>query len=259
VTDAPLPSQAPSPAPAAVPALEAVDVAKSFRPGGGSGGEPVEVLHGISLTVAAGEMVSVVGPSGSGKSTLLYCLAGLERPSRGSVRIGGVDTTALSARRLAQLRRSSIGFVFQSYNLIPSLTAAQNVALPARLARRAVTPGEVVEALAAVGLAELADAKPPSLSGGQQQRVAIARALFARPGILFADEPTGALDAASGRVVLDLLRGVRDAGSAVLMVTHDLESAARADRAVVIRDGRVHQELAAPSAEQLFDAVLAAR
>jgi putative ABC transport system ATP-binding protein len=211
-------------------ALEALDIAKSFPAEHGTG--VTEVLHGISLAVDAGEMVSVVGPSGSGKSTLLYCLAGLERPTAGTVTIAGVDTGSLSAKRLAQLRRNSMGFVFQSYNLIPSLT---------------------------VGLGELADEKPPSLSGGQQQRVAIARALFSRPDILFADEPTGALDAGAGRVVLDLLRGVRDSGSAVLMVTHDLESAARADRSIVIRDGRVHQQLVAPTAEQLFDAVMAAR
>ena len=238
-------------------ALEALDIAKSFPAEHGTG--VTEVLHGISLAVDAGEMVSVVGPSGSGKSTLLYCLAGLERPTAGTVTIAGVDTGSLSAKRLAQLRRSSMGFVFQSYNLIPSLTAAQNVALPARLARRDVAPAEVAAALSSVRLGELADEKPPSLSGGQQQRVAIARALFSKPDILFADEPTGALDAGAGRVVLDLLRGVRDSGSAVLMVTHDLESAARADRSIVIRDGRVHQQLVAPTAEQLFDAVMAAR
>jgi putative ABC transport system ATP-binding protein len=238
-------------------ALEAIDITKSFPSDRGS--ESTEVLHGISVAVDVGEMVSVVGPSGSGKSTLLYCLAGLERPTAGTVAIAGVDTGSLSARRLAQLRRSSMGFVFQSYNLIPSLTAAQNVALPARLARRQVAPADVTAALSSVGLGDLANEKPPSLSGGQQQRVAIARALFSKPDILFADEPTGALDAGAGRVVLDLLRGVRDAGSAVLMVTHDLESAARADRSIVIRDGRVHRELVSPTAEQLFDAVMAAR
>lgn len=238
-------------------ALEALDITKSFAAEHGTA--VTEVLHGISLTVDAGEMVSVVGPSGSGKSTLLYCLAGLERPTAGTVTIAGVDTGSLSAKRLARLRRSSMGFVFQSYNLIPSLTAAQNVSLPSRLARREVSPSEVSAALSSVGLGGLGDEKPTSLSGGQQQRVAIARALFSRPDILFADEPTGALDAGAGRVVLDLLRGVRDSGSAVLMVTHDLESAARADRSIVIRDGRVHQELVSPTAEQLFDAVMAAR
>jgi putative ABC transport system ATP-binding protein len=238
-------------------ALEAFDIKKSFP--SDRGGEVTEVLHGISLAVDAGEMVSVVGPSGSGKSTLLYCLAGLERVTAGRVVIAGSDTGSLTVRQLARLRRSSMGFVFQSYNLIPSLTAGQNVALPARLARKDVSGADVSAALSAVGLDGLADAKPPSLSGGQQQRVAIARALFTRPDILFADEPTGALDAASGRLVLDLLRGVRDSGSAVLMVTHDLESAARADRSIVIRDGLVHQELRAPTEEQLFDAVMAAR
>jgi putative ABC transport system ATP-binding protein len=238
-------------------ALDARDIRKSFQTD--RRGEVTEVLHGVTLSVDAGEMVSVVGPSGSGKSTLLYCLAGLEQPSSGTVTIAGVDTGTLSARRLAELRRNSMGFVFQSYNLVPSLTAAQNVALPARLARRRVAASEISAALSAVGLGELAESKPPAMSGGQQQRVAIARALFTKPDILFADEPTGALDAAAGRVVLYLLRGVRDSGSAVLMVTHDLESAARADRSIVIRDGRVHQELRSATAEQLFDAVMAAR
>ncbi|QHC68297.1 ATP-binding cassette domain-containing protein [Rathayibacter sp. VKM Ac-2759] len=238
------------------PALDAVDIRKSFT--AARRGPVVDVLHGVSLAVAAGEMVSVVGPSGSGKSTLLYCLAGLERPTAGSVTIAGTDTRELSGRRLAALRRSSLSFVFQSYNLVPSLTAAENVALPARLARRAVSTDQVAAALDAVGVLAVAGERPPFLSGGQQQRVAIARALLAEPAILFADEPTGALDAASGRVVLDLLRGVRDRGSAVLMVTHDLESAARADRSVVIRDGRVHRELIGPTAEQLFDAVVSA-
>ncbi|MEV0890768.1 ABC transporter ATP-binding protein [Promicromonospora sp. NPDC050262] len=236
--------------------LTASDVRKTF-PAASQGGE-VEILHGVSVSVHAGEMVSIVGPSGSGKSTLLYCLAGLERPSSGVVTIDGVDIGALSPRRLAVLRRRRVGFIFQSYNLIPSLTAAQNVALPARLAGRHPARQEITGALRSVELEALADSRPGSMSGGQQQRVAIARTLLVKPAIVFADEPTGALDAASGRRVLDLLRSVSDAGSAVLMVTHDLESAARSDRGIVLRDGTVHQELAEPTPEQLLDAVAAA-
>lgn len=237
--------------------LEAMDIRKSFT-GEERNSVTTEILHGISLSVDAGEMVSIVGPSGSGKSTLLYCLAGLERPTAGTVRIDGVEIGGLSPRSLAALRRDRMGFVFQSYNLIPSLTAAQNVALPARLARRRVDAGQVMDALNAVGLGKVARSHPRALSGGQQQRVAIARALLARPGIVFADEPTGALDASAGRAVLDLLREAAAAGTAVLMVTHDLESAAKADRAIILRDGMVQRSLSAPTAEQLFDAVAAA-
>ena len=207
------------------------------------------------MSIAAGEMVSIVGPSGSGKSTLLYCLAGLEGVDSGSVRIAGEDLAGASPQRLAAIRQRHMGFVFQSYNLIPSLTALQNVELPARLARRRVAAGEAEAALAAVGLAEVAHSRPPFLSGGQQQRVAIARAIFSKPDVVFADEPTGALDANASRGVLDLLRGVSDAGSAVLMVTHDLEAAARTDRALVIRDGALHSELVRPTAADVLDAL----
>jgi putative ABC transport system ATP-binding protein len=233
--------------------VEARDVRKSF---GATGAAPsVEVLHGISVSVEQGEMVSIVGPSGSGKSTLLYCLAGLEGVDGGSVRISGEELTGGSPQGLAAIRQRHMGFVFQSYNLIPSLTALQNVELPARLARRRIASGEAQAALAAVGLAEVARSRPPFLSGGQQQRVAIARALFSRPDVVFADEPTGALDANASSGVLDLLRSVTDSGSAVLMVTHDLEAAARTDRALVIRDGELHSELRRPTAAAVLDAL----
>ena len=217
-----------------------------------AGRERVPVLRGIDLAVDAGEMVSIVGPSGSGKSTLLYCLAGLERADQGEVRVHGEALTGASASRLATLRRDRIGFVFQSYNLIPSLSVRENVALPARLARRAAP--DVEGALAAVGLAEHGAKRPGQLSGGQQQRVAVARVLAAQPAVLFADEPTGALDSAAGGVVLDLLRGYAQGERSVVLVTHDLDAAARADRTIVLRDGLVVAELRRPSAAQILAA-----
>lgn len=217
-----------------------------------------EVLHGIDLTVARGEMVSIVGPSGSGKSTLLACLAGLEPPSVGSVVLAGEELGRLSPSRLARLRRDRVGFVFQAYNLIPALTAGENVLLPARLRGQKVTADDARRALAEVGLEGKERSLPANLSGGQQQRVAVARALFAAPDVVFADEPTGALDAASGDTVLRLLRAATGTGSAVVLVTHDLDAAALADRAVVLRDGVVHHELLRPTASTLFDIVSAA-
>lgn len=217
-----------------------------------------EVLHGIDLAVARGEMVSIVGPSGSGKSTLLACLAGLEPPSAGTVTLAGHDLGRLSPSRLARLRRDRVGFVFQSYNLIPALTAGENVLLPARLRGQKVTADDARRALADVGLEGKGAAFPANLSGGQQQRVAVARAVFATPDVVFADEPTGALDAKAGETVLRLLRAATGAGSAVVLVTHDLDAAALADRAVVLRDGVVHHELVRPTASALFDIVSAA-
>lgn len=220
---------------------------------------PVTVLRGVSLEVQPGEMVSIVGPSGSGKSTLLYCLSGLESLTSGKVSIAGEDLADLSRSRLAGLRREHVGFVFQSYNLIPSLNARDNVALPARLARRSLERSEIDNVLAAVGLADRGSHKPSELSGGQQQRVAIARVLAARPSIVFADEPTGALDTASGAEVLRLLREATTDGRSVVLVTHDLEAAALADRVLVLRDGLIHSELHAPTPEAVLDAMARAR
>jgi putative ABC transport system ATP-binding protein len=219
--------------------------------------ERIPVLRGIDLDVRAGEMVSIVGPSGSGKSTLLYCLAGLERPSAGEVLLGEVAVHSASAAALARLRRDRIGFVFQAYNLIPSLSVRENVALPARLARR--RRPDVAGALAAVGLDGHAHKRPGQLSGGQQQRVAIARALAATPSILFADEPTGALDQAAGHIVLDLLRDYASDRRCVVLVTHDLDAAARADRTIVLRDGLIVAELVGATPAQLLDAQHRAR
>ncbi|MDG9710367.1 ABC transporter ATP-binding protein [Streptomyces sp. DH10] len=210
----------------------------------------VTALDDVTLAFPAGTFTAVMGPSGSGKSTLLQCAAGLDRPTSGSVTVAGTELTGLSERRLTLLRRERVGFVFQAFNLLPALTAEQNVALPLRLAGRRVPKARVRQALQQVGLAERARHRPGQLSGGQQQRVALARALITRPDVLFADEPTGALDTRTGREVLGLLRGMVDReGQTVVMVTHDPVAAAHADRVLFLVDGRVHGELTAPSAD----------
>ncbi|MBD0420543.1 ABC transporter ATP-binding protein [Streptomyces sp. TRM S81-3] len=218
----------------------------------GRGDGAVTALDRVSLAFPAGTFTAVMGPSGSGKSTLLQCAAGLDRPDSGSVRLGGTELTELSERRLTLLRRERIGFVFQAFNLLPSLTAAQNVALPLRLAGRRPRRAEVREVLRRVGLAERAGHRPSELSGGQQQRVALARALITRPEVLFGDEPTGALDSVTGREVLALLRDMADAEDrTIVMVTHDPVAASYADRVVFLVDGRVHGELAGASAAEI--------
>ncbi|MFD6075915.1 ABC transporter ATP-binding protein [Streptomyces hydrogenans] len=208
----------------------------------------VLALGGVDLDVAAGTFTAVMGPSGSGKSTLLRCAAGLDRPDAGRVEVAGTALEGLSERRLTLLRRDRIGFVFQSFNLLPTLTAAQNVALPLRLAGRRPARGEVRAALARVGLAGSERHRPAELSGGQCQRVALARALIARPAVLFGDEPTGALDSTTGAEVMDMLRALVDEeGRTLVMVTHDPVAAARADRVVFLVDGRLAGELTAPT------------
>ncbi|MER6747767.1 ABC transporter ATP-binding protein [Streptomyces fungicidicus] len=216
----------------------------------GSGGSAVTALDDVSLAFPHGSFTAVMGPSGSGKSTLLQCAAGLDRPTSGSVTVDGTELTGLGERRLTLLRRERIGFVFQAFNLLPALTAEQNVALPLRLAGRRVPRALVREALRRVGLGDRARHRPAELSGGQQQRVALARALVTRPAVLFADEPTGALDSRTGHEVLGLLRGMADReGRTVVMVTHDPVAAARADRVVFLVDGRVHDELTGAGAD----------
>ncbi|WP_371527993.1 ABC transporter ATP-binding protein [Streptomyces sp. NBC_01283] len=212
----------------------------------------VTALDGVDLAIRAGTFTAIMGPSGSGKSTLLQCAAGLDRPTSGTVEVGGTELTGLSERRLTLLRRDRIGFVFQSFNLIPSLTAAQNVALPLRLAGRRPSRTEVGDALGRVGLAERARHRPGELSGGQQQRVALARALVTRPAVLFGDEPTGALDTTTSREVLLLLRELVDGeGQTTVMVTHDPVAASHADRVVFLVDGRVSDEVLAPDAGEV--------
>ncbi len=216
----------------------------------GSGRSAVTALDRVTLALRAGSFTAVMGPSGSGKSTLLQCAAGLDRPDSGEVTIGGTRLSSLGETALTVLRRERIGFVFQSFNLMPSLTAAQNVELPLRLAGRKPDRESIEAALAAVGLADRARHRPSELSGGQQQRVAIARALVTRPQVLFADEPTGALDTGTSREVLRLLRTlVAEQGQTAIMVTHDPVAAAHADRVVFIADGRIAGTLDCPTAE----------
>jgi putative ABC transport system ATP-binding protein len=226
-------------------AVALAHVSKTY-PGG------VRALDDVSLTVHSGSFVAVMGPSGSGKSTLMHCAAGLDTPSGGSASIAGTEIGTLSETRRTELRRERVGFVFQSYNLVPSLSVADNITLPLRLAGRAPDrewAGLLVER---VGLGGLLDRRPAELSGGQQQRAAIARALVTRPAVVFGDEPTGALDLRSAREVLDLLRDLVDGlGQTVVMVTHDPAAAARADRTVVMADGRVVDTLPAPTAAEL--------
>jgi putative ABC transport system ATP-binding protein len=233
-------------APVAAPAIALRDVRKVHGHGDGS----VVALDGITIGLRPGSFTAIMGPSGSGKSTFLHVAAGLDRPTSGTVTLGDTDLAGLSERRLTILRRERIGFVFQAFNLMPSLTVAQNIALPLRLDGRRVRRGEVRAVAARVGLDDRLRHRPSQLSGGQQQRVAIARALVTRPEVVFADEPTGALDSRTGRGVLALLREVVDAdGHTVVMVTHDPAAAAHADRVVLLADGRIAGTLEAPTAD----------
>ncbi|MFF5900345.1 ABC transporter ATP-binding protein [Streptomyces argenteolus] len=222
-------------------------VTRSF----GKAADAVTALAGVSLTIPQGSFTAIMGPSGSGKSTLLQCTAGLDRPTSGRVFLGTTDLTGLSERRLTLLRRERIGFVFQAFNLLPALTAEQNVALPLRLAGRRPRRAEVRQVLERVGLGSRAGHRPAELSGGQQQRVALARALVTRPDVLFGDEPTGALDSRTGGEVLELLRSMADNGQTVIMVTHDPVAASYADRVVFLADGSIRDELLDPAAEQI--------
>ena len=220
----------------------------------GRGEGAVVALDGISIALASGSFTAVMGPSGSGKSTFLNVAAGLDRPTAGAVMVGDVDLAQLSERRLTVLRRERIGFVFQAFNLLPSLTVAQNIGLPLRLDGHRVRRSSVREVAARVGLEQRLRHRPSQLSGGQQQRVAIARALITRPEVVFADEPTGALDTRTGREVLALLRETVDAdGRTVVMVTHDPAAAAWADRVILLADGRLAGTLDAPSTDEVAE------
>lgn len=211
-----------------------------------SGAEPLTILHPLTLAIPRGQFVAIVGPSGSGKSTLLGLIAGLDSPSAGSVLIDGVDITRLDEDRLAKLRGEKIGFVFQFFHLIPSLTAHENVAVPMEIAGVADASQRARVLLEEVGLKERGHHYPSQLSGGEQQRVALARALANDPPIVLADEPTGNLDSTNGRHIMDLLRHVhRVRGATLVLVTHDRELAAQADARIVLRDGRVVEHVVA--------------
>ncbi len=228
----------------------AVEATKTY----GARDSIVHAIDGVSIAFEPGRFTAMMGPSGSGKSTLLHCLAGLDTLTSGSVRIGDVDLADLSDRELTLLRRDSIGFVFQSFNLIPTLNALENITLPMALARRKPDQDWLDHVIDTVGLRTRLAHRPSELSGGQQQRVAVARALASRPEIIFADEPTGNLDSSAGAEILTFLRNaVRELGQTVVMVTHDPTAAAYADRAVFLADGRIVDDLADPTAINVLD------
>ncbi len=218
----------------------------------GRGRSGVTALRGVDLTLPTGSFTAVMGPSGSGKSTLLHCAAGLDTPTSGTVRMGGDTVSQLGANKLTAFRRDHVGFVFQSYNLLPALTVEDNITLPLLLGRRAVDRDWLDYLIGAVGLAERRKHRPTELSGGQQQRVAIARALVTRPHVVFGDEPTGALDSRTAKQVLDLLAyTARTLDQTILMVTHDPVAAAHADRVVFLADGAVVGSMAGGDAQAI--------
>ncbi|MBT8224437.1 MAG: ABC transporter ATP-binding protein [Dactylosporangium sp.] len=228
----------------------ATDVWKVF----GSGDTAVTALRGVSLAIATGAFTAIMGPSGSGKSTLMHCLAGLDRATSGEIQIGRVRITGLKDQGLTRIRRDQVGFIFQQFNLLPTLSAGENILLPLAIAGRRPDPAWYDEVIDAVGLGDRLRHRPSQLSGGQQQRVACARALVGRPDVIFADEPTGNLDSAAGAEVLGLLRrSVREFGQTIVMVTHDPVAAANVDRVVFLSDGALVDELSAPTPDTVLD------
>ncbi|HEU5003175.1 MAG TPA: ABC transporter ATP-binding protein [Actinomycetota bacterium] len=231
-------------------AAQIIDAVKIY----GSGDTAVRALGGISLSFARGRFTAIMGPSGSGKSTLMHCLAGLDRLSSGTVLIGGVQLDRLTDKALTQLRRDRVGFVFQTYNLVPTLTAIENITLPLDLARAKRDKAWIDSVIDTLRIRDRLGHKPDELSGGQQQRVAVARALVTRPEIIFADEPTGNLDTRAGAEVLSILKAsVQDLGQTVVMVTHDPVAAGYADRAIFLVDGLAVSEMFEPTAERVLD------
>ena len=232
------------------PIVTAVDLHRRF----GEGEAAVEALDGVSLELPKGAFTAIMGPSGSGKSTLMHVLAGLDRPTSGSVAIDGVELGGLDDKRLTELRRDKVGFIFQSFNLLPVLNAQENIELPLKIAGRDVDPTWRDQLVETVGLGDRLAHRPSELSGGQQQRVAVARALISKPAVVFADEPTGNLDSTSSAEVLALLRrSVDELGQTVVMVTHDANAAAIADRIVVLADGRIVRDGSANSVDEVHD------
>jgi putative ABC transport system ATP-binding protein len=220
----------------------------------GEGATAVVALDDVTVSMPTGRFTAVMGPSGSGKSTLMHCMAGLDTLTRGEVYIGSQELSQLTEDELTLLRRDHVGFVFQAFNLVPTLTADENIRLPLTLAGRSADDEWMATVIKATGLADRLDHRPSELSGGQQQRVAVARALASQPQIIFADEPTGNLDSRSGTEILDFMgRAVRDLGQTIVMVTHDPVAAGYADRAVFLADGRIVDEMREPTAERVLD------
>lgn len=233
-------------------AARAVSATKIY----GSGDTQVTALDGVDIAFGRAEFTAIMGPSGSGKSTLMHCVAGLDRLTDGEVFIGDTELSALSQRKLTHLRRDHIGFIFQAFNLLPTLTAQENIELPMKLAGTKVDHGWVDIIVQTVGLSDRTGHQPNELSGGQQQRVAVARALASRPGIIFADEPTGNLDSATGHEILTFMRqAVRELGQTIVMVTHDPVAASFADRVVFLADGRIVGDQANPTADSIHEAM----
>ena len=220
----------------------------------GTGDTEVRALDGVDVEFERGRFTAIMGPSGSGKSTLMHCVAGLDDLTSGSVHIGDVELGSLSDQDLTLLRRDKVGFVFQAYNLLPTLTAAENTTLPLDLAGRRPDSSWMDQVVKSIGIADRLNHRPDELSGGQQQRVAIARALVSQPEIVFADEPTGNLDSKTGEEVLDFLRtAVEDLGQTLVMVTHDAGAAARAHRVLFLADGRIVDEMVEPTSDRILD------
>jgi putative ABC transport system ATP-binding protein len=247
VTDTTPPAAAP---PAGGVAARAIDAVKIY----GSGETAVHALDGVTLDIAAGQFTAVMGPSGSGKSTLMHCMAGLDDLTSGQVMIGEVDLTRLKEKELTVLRRDHVGFVFQAFNLVPTLTAEENIRLPQSLGGRDSDPAWFDRVIDTVGLADRLHHRPSELSGGQQQRVAVARALVGRPQLAFADEPTGNLDSNSGAEILRFMRSaVDDLGQTIVMVTHDPVAASYSDRVVFLVDGKITDEMSDPTTDRVID------
>jgi putative ABC transport system ATP-binding protein len=241
----PLPEQ-----PTSTPIVTARDVSRTF----GTGEAAVNALCDVSLEFPRGKLTAIMGPSGSGKSTLMHILAGLDQPTSGTVTLDGIEISGLEDKELTQLRREKVGFIFQSFNLLPVLTARENIELPLSIAGREPDGDWVERIIDTVGIRDRLKHRPSELSGGQQQRVAVARALASRPAVVFADEPTGNLDSKSGHDVLDLLRrSVDDFGQTIVMVTHDANAASVADRLLMLEDGRVVHDGHAGTSEDVFE------
>jgi putative ABC transport system ATP-binding protein len=241
-----------SPNGAAAPVVSASNLTRQY----GVDETAVHALQGVSVDVASAALTAVMGPSGSGKSTLMHILAGLDRPTAGDVRIADIEIGTLSDTQLTKLRRQHIGFIFQFFNLLPMLTAKENIVLPLSIAGQKPDAGWVDELTTAVGLGDRLSHRPSQLSGGQQQRVAIARALVSKPTVMFADEPTGNLDSKTGGEILELLRtSVSSYGQTTVMVTHDAHAAAIADRILFLADGRIVKDLGPSSAREILDAL----